>query len=190
MCGVEVATASDLSPSVDDSLVNDLAGDSRHDVANNLQLGRDLMGPLAADRAFLCAELRSAGTAAPLIVLPQGLGCKGSENDHHVRVDVGNDGAMSLLLRFSNAEIATSREQRRSIVLAVVIVSILCAVVAATVGFRFIVGGPLQRFSAAIRTSVETGRRTKVDISRNDELGQVHIHYILTLSLSHTYILE
>ncbi len=146
---------------------------SRRDVANNLQLGRDLMTPLAADRAFLCAELRSAGTAAPLIVLPQGLGCKGSENDHHVRVDVGNDGAMSLLLRFSNAEIATSREQRRSIVLAVVIVSILCAVVAATVGFRFIVGGPLQRFSAAIRTSVETGRRTKVDISRNDELGHV-----------------
>jgi len=146
---------------------------SRHDIADNLQLGRDLMAPLAADRAFLCAELRPRGAATPLIALPQGLGCTGSANGHQVGVAVGKDNAMTLLLRFSNAEIAASREQRRSVVLAVVIVSILCAVVAATVGFRFIVGGPLQRFSAAIRTSVETGRRTKVDISRNDELGHV-----------------
>jgi len=146
---------------------------SRHDIVSNPQLGRDLMAPLAADRAFLCAELTTAIAATPLIALPQGLGCRGGEDGHHVRIPVGQDGAMLLLLRFSNAEIAASRAQRRNIVFAVVIVSILCAVVAATIGFRFIVGGPLRKFLAAIQAFVETGKRTKVDISRNDELGHV-----------------
>ncbi len=146
---------------------------ARHDVIDNRQLGLDLLAPLASDRAFECAELRVAETAPPFIALPQGLGCRGNDGAHALVLPIREKGGMTLMVRFSNAEIAASQEQRRNIVFAVVIVSIVCSVFAATIGFRFIVGGPLAAFSAAIRKSVETGQRTKVDIEREDELGQV-----------------
>lgn len=147
---------------------------SRHDWRNNPTLGRDLLAPLAADRAFLCAEVIAGADRGVLIAQPPKVGCKGRLEDGRVlTLPVDGAGDTTLVVRFSDEEIRQSEETQGAIASSVVAVSFLLSILAATIGFRFIVSRPLNMLLASIRESTETGVRNPIRLRRRDELGAV-----------------
>ncbi len=144
-----------------------------HDTSGNPRLAHDFLASLAADRAFLCAELRSHTGDRVLAAAPSNVGCSGRNSGHQFALAVGEDSARTLLVQFTSSEIAESHSLRRSLTLAVVIFGFIVAAIAAAFGFHLIVNRPLGNLLTAIRTNAESGERTTIDASSHDELGAV-----------------
>ena len=79
----------------------------------------------------------------------------------------------TLRIRFSDAELREFQQLKMSLGLSVVAFAFLSAVLAAFVGFRFIVGRPLHLLQTAIRHSTTTGERLPIGIHGKDEIGAI-----------------
>ena len=145
---------------------------ARHDTRGNPRLAQDLLAPLAADRAFVCAELRDAGGNL-LVALPPVQGCPGRQDAIELVLPVREEDGSVLRVRFSDAELRAAERLQVSLALSVVGLAFLFASLSAVIGFRLIVGRPLRLLLAAIQHSTETGERRPVGLHSGDELGSV-----------------
>lgn len=146
---------------------------TRHGGTEDRRLAQDLLASLANDQAFVCAELRIAGRGEAFARVPMPLGCTGQVAAEPLTLSVGEPGAAQLLVKFSDAELLDARTKRQTLTLLVVGLSFVLAVTAAAIGFRLIIGRPLDRLLSAIRTSTATGIRTPLNCGGRDELGAV-----------------
>lgn len=145
---------------------------SRHDALDNPRLAEDLLAPLAADRAFVCAEvLDAAGTR--LVALPPRQGCPASRDSMELVLPLPDDATTRLRVRFTDAELRAAERQRITVANSVIVLAYLFAIIAAVIGFRMIVGRPLDSLMAAIRQYMDTGVRQPVGRHSDDELGSV-----------------
>jgi len=149
----------------------------RHDGPANALLARDLLAFLAADNAFVCAEFRVRGSGQVLAAAPPNLGCHNQNSTQRLELAVGEDGAHTLVVQFSDAEIVEARKLHRSIDFSMLGIGFVVAVVAASLVFRFIVSKPLGQMLAAIRKNSETGERTTIKVTGNDELARVIVAF-------------
>ena len=145
----------------------------RHGAFDKPDLARDLMAPLVADPAFLCAEIRHRDIANPVATAPFKIGCRGVKASNRIEIPVGESGMHTLSIQFSDAEIVAAEQLERTLTLLVVIFAFLFATIAAAIGFRQIITRPLDKLLTAIRQYAETGERIPIDIASNDELGVV-----------------
>ena len=144
----------------------------RHDLRASPDLAGDLLAPLATDRALVCAEFRAADGRL-LAALPPAQGCLGRTDVGELVLPVGSGDAGSLLVRFSDAELREAQHLEGVLAGSTVTAAFLCALLAATIGFRVIVGRPLRLLLAAIHHSSVTGEKRPVGMRRADELGAV-----------------
>ena len=144
----------------------------RHDLQSSPDLAADLLGPLATDRALVCAEFRAADGRL-LAALPPAQGCLDRRDVGELILPVGRGEIGSLLVRFSDAELRQAQHLEGVLAVSTVAVAFLCALLAATIGFRLIVGRPLRLLLAAIHHSSVTGERQPVGMRSADELGAV-----------------
>ncbi len=145
----------------------------RHAGIHNQRLAQDVLGSLAIDRAFVCADLWLAGSPQPFVKVPAHRGCSGQTAGVDLVIPVGVSGAARLIIKFSDAELSYAKTKRQTLALLVVGLSFLFAILAAAIGFRLIVGRPLGLLLSAIRRSTETGERTPLNNRSKDELGVV-----------------
>jgi len=146
---------------------------ARHYAPENPLLAHDLLASLAADRAFLCAELRAPKGGQILAAAPPNIGCLGQNSEQQIALAVGQNTASTLFVQFTDAELVDATKLRRSLVLSVLGISIVFAVIAATFGFRLIVSRPLGQLLAAIRKNSKTGERLAVKATSNDEFASI-----------------
>jgi len=150
---------------------------ARHDAAVNLHMAHDLLAFLAADRAFVCAEFRNRKDSRVLAAAPPQIGCLNQDSRHRLELPIGEDEMTSLVVQFSSDEIVEAQKLHRSIDITMLGIGIVVAVLAASFGFRIIVGKPLGQLLAAIRRNFETGERTAITVSSNDELATVIVAF-------------
>jgi len=145
----------------------------RHDTRGNPRLAQDLLAPLAADRAFICAELRD-GTGRIAASVPPAQGCVPVRQDtNQLVLPVREDDGSTLTVRFSDAELNASENLQATLAMSVVGLAYLIAMASAITGFRIIVARPLRLLLSSIERSARTGKREQVGLRRKDELGAV-----------------
>ncbi|UUX48490.1 ATP-binding protein [Nisaea acidiphila] len=144
----------------------------RHAAYGNPFLARDLLSPLAADRAFLCAEL-SKGDAAPTAAIPSSQGCPKSLEGLEIRIPASKDARWTLRVMFTDKELKETRRFEYVIGVSAIAVAILAALIAVAFGFYFLVDRPLRRLLASIRESSHSGELQPVSWSSRDEMGLV-----------------
>jgi len=145
----------------------------RHDTDADPRLAQDFLNALAADRAFLCAEVRNAVDGGPVHMAPAKIGCRGQSGGLELTLPVGSDTQRTLHVRFTDAEVVTAKKVQRSLTLSVIATGFLIAVIAASLGFRLIIARRLARLLAAIHRNSIDGQRAFVETSGNDELTTV-----------------
>ena len=145
---------------------------ARYETRSNPRLMHDLLAPLGADRAFVCAELQG-GDGALLVTLPPAQGCLERQDAIELVLPVREDEGSVLRVRFSDAELRSAEHLQVSLALSVVTLAFLFAVLSAVIGFKLIVGRPLRMLLTAIHHSTETGERRPVGLQSSDELGAV-----------------
>lgn len=144
----------------------------RHAAYSNPFLARDLLSPLAADRAFLCAEItNSAGS--PVTALPSSQGCPKSLQGMEIRVPASRDGEWTLRVMFTDRELRETRRFEYMIGVSAIAVAIVAALVAVAIGFYFLVDRPLKSLLSSIRESSDSGELQTVPWTGRDEMGQV-----------------
>lgn len=136
-------------------------------------LPQELLSMLLADQAVRCAELRAGDTDAIRLVAPVGLGCTGQTFDASVEVPAFVEVEDTLVVHFSTAEIEAARRSRREFSLLVLSAGLLITVGSSWLGFRLIIGNPLQLLLDAIRQSQKSGLPCRVETRKRDELGIV-----------------
>jgi signal transduction histidine kinase/CheY-like chemotaxis protein/HPt (histidine-containing phosphotransfer) domain-containing protein len=146
---------------------------TRHGAGQDTVLAQDLLTALANDSAVLCVELRGNADNRLIAAIPPALGCTGTPEPVSLRLEVGDDASAMLQVVFTDAELLATERSRRDAMLAVLATAFVVAMVAGFVGFRFIVGSPLDRLREAIRRSADTGERATVPTTSTDELGEV-----------------
>ena len=104
---------------------------------------------------------------------PIGLGCTSQEFDASLEVPFFAEIEDTLVVRFSTGEIEAAKRSRREFSLLVLSFGLLITAASSWLGFRLIVGRPLQQLLATIRQSQETGLPARVESNRRDELGIV-----------------
>jgi len=144
----------------------------RHEAYNDPFLARDLMSPLAADRAFLCAEL-ARGDEAPATVLPTSQGCPDNLEGLEIRIPASTDEQWFLRVMFTDRELKETRRFEYSIGAAAIAVAFIAVLIAVALGFHFLVDRPLKRLLSAIRDSSDCGELQPVDWQSHDEMGLV-----------------
>ena len=144
----------------------------RHDPRADPGLAQDLLAPLASDRALFCAELRGADGRL-LAALPPAQGCVERAGVGELVLPVRGVETGSLLVRFTAIELREAQRLEAVLAISVVAVAFSCAVLAAGIGFRLMVGRPLRLLLATIRHSAATGDKQLVGLRRSDELGAV-----------------
>lgn len=149
----------------------------RHGAQSDPSLARDLLAPLAADRAFLCAEIRRQGQSGFLAAIPAKIGCLKQNSENRLDMEIDDDGQYSLTVLFSDAEIAEAAKLRQTLTILVVVFAFFFATVAAALCFRQIVTRPLHKMVLAIRRNADSGERVPVELSSSDELGVVAAAY-------------
>ncbi len=145
---------------------------ARHDLRDNPPLAQDLLAPLAVDRAFVCAEFR-ADDGSVLAALPPAQGCLDRPDVEEIVLSVRRPAGSTLRVRFTDGELREHQNLKATLGLSVVTFAFLCAVLAAFVGFRLIVGQPLRLLLTAIRHSATSGERLPIGVHRKDELGSI-----------------
>jgi PAS domain S-box-containing protein len=133
-----------------------IASIERHGANDNPGLAQDFVAALASDHAVTCVEYRDGRLLA---AVPPRIGCSTVANGYRLALPVGEDGAGSLLVIFSDAEIASAVEVRRNLVLLLIAIAFLVSTFSALTGFRLIVGRPLQRLHASIEREAQKERR-------------------------------
>jgi signal transduction histidine kinase len=144
----------------------------RHAAYDKPFLARDLLSPLAADRAFLCAEL-TKGNEAPAMAMPSAQGCPENLDGMEIRIPASKDGLWSLRVMFTDKEIRETRQFEYTAGATAIAVAFLAALIAVVVGFFFLVDRPLKRLLEAIRESSDCGELQTVNWQSRDELGLV-----------------
>ncbi len=134
---------------------------------------QDLIAMLAVDRAFLCAEVVGTRDGKVLLAQPPQQGCIGRLDGQELTLVVSDDPPTRLRVRYTDAEYRKAEALLRSVSISVVAVAFMLAVVAATLGFRFIVNRPLEKLLRSIRMSAETGDRQPVVSHGRDEIHTV-----------------
>ena len=104
----------------------------------------DLMQTLLGDPAIRCVELVDPGTGRQLAVVPQGLGCQGTDGALTLPYEVYSWPITELVTHFDEREIATVKRYQRDLLLLLLAGGILVAAIANWVSFRVIVGRPLR----------------------------------------------
>ena len=146
---------------------------ARHDALNRPALAQDLLAPLASESAISCVELKSTKTDAVISRLPPALGCARDDGSEELTLSVGNDGGAELRVMFKDHEVVQAATLRRNLTLLAIFIAFFVSAVSATIGFRLIVGRPLDKLLTAIRHNTESGERRQVDDPGGDELGEV-----------------
>ena len=134
---------------------------------------RDLIGLLAVDRAFLCAELIDPSGGRVFLAHPRGLPCGSRRDGQILKIPVGEDGNLTLCVRYTDAELKEARFRQFSIAMFIVAVAFVVALLSSAIGFSLIVGRPLGQLLASIRETAKTGERKPVPARGNDELTAV-----------------
>ena len=143
----------------------------RHGAFDDLSLARDLMAPLAADRAFLCAELRLGESIAAS--LPAGQGCVTGQAGHQLFLPIDDMEIWNLRIEFTDAEIREARQLEILIGVGVISITFLAVLIAGGLAYRFLISRPLNRLTGAIRQAARTGQRDAVMWQSRDEMGMV-----------------
>jgi len=143
----------------------------RHHAYNKPLLARDLMSPLAADRAFLCAEIHKAGH--PAIAIPSSQGCPPGLEGNEIEVPISAEPKWHLRVIFSDAELRAERHLEYMLGLSAIAVAFLAGMIAVVTGFGFLVERPLTRLLTAIRNSSESGELQTANWRGSDEMAQV-----------------
>ncbi|MEQ8333405.1 HAMP domain-containing sensor histidine kinase [Nisaea sp.] len=144
----------------------------RHHANEDPSLARDLLSPLAADRAFLCAELTKIGDRS-VAALPSAQGCPPGMEGLEIRVPVSVNRKWELRVLFTDAELQATRKFEYALGLSVIAVAFMATLIAVAMGFAFLVERPLSRLLDAIRNSSESGELQTADWKGRDEIGMV-----------------
>jgi len=104
----------------------------------------DLMQTMLGDPAIRCVELIAPETGKVLAVVPQGLGCQGSDTALSLPYEVYSWPITQMVTRFDEREIATVKRYQRDFMLLLLAGGILIASLANWISFRVIVGRPLR----------------------------------------------
>ena len=134
---------------------------------------QDILKILAADPAFRCAEYRPRDPNALIFMVPMLLGCSKFSGTEQLTIPIGDPPVADLLVRFSDDEIRQVELKQQYLTLVLVGVGFLFSILAASLGFRLIVGKPLRQLLHSIQTSIATGVRTPLRIQSSDEIGIV-----------------
>ncbi|MDF1790412.1 MAG: ATP-binding protein [Thalassobaculaceae bacterium] len=143
----------------------------RHQAYAKPTLARDLLAPLASDRAFLCAELRNDGSVASAI--PAAQGCVSGQSGHYVDIPIDDQGDWTLRIGFTDKELAEALGLEVMLGVSGILVAFLAAVLAGGVSYRFLIWRPLNRLSDTILRSARSGKRETVQWGSRDEIGLV-----------------
>jgi diguanylate cyclase (GGDEF)-like protein len=134
---------------------------------------RRVVDTLLADRAIECAEIGVPGDSPEAIVVPTGVGCQGVKGLKRFEIPlVGPEGA-TLSVGFSTGEIAQFRHEANTFAALIACFSCVLSLAASLIGFRKIIGKPVERLLRAIEETTNTGRFGRVEEFSGDELGQV-----------------
>lgn len=144
----------------------------RHRAYDTPFLARDLLSPLAADRAFLCVELARNGSA-PVAALPSSQGCPPDLDGLDIRIPVSSKQNWELRVLFTDAELYAARHFEYMLGLAAIAVAFLAAMIAVVAGFTFLVERPLTQLLTAIRNSSESGELQTANWRGSDEMALV-----------------
>jgi PAS domain S-box-containing protein len=166
-----------LSSRIGNQAARTAAAFARHDAVTKPALARDLLSPLAADRAFLCAEVRQRGRPGFLAAIPATIGCLEQDSENRLDLEIDDDGAHTLTVLFSKMEVADAAKFRQTLTILAVVFAFLFATGAAALCFRQIVTRPLQNLVHAIRRNTEAGERVPVRVVGSDELSVVAVAY-------------
>ncbi|MDT8327745.1 MAG: ATP-binding protein [Roseovarius sp.] len=110
----------------------------------------DLMQTMLGDPAIRCVELTDPETGKVLAVVPQGLGCQGSDTALSLPYEVYSWPITQMVTRFDEREIATVKRYQRDFTLLLLAGGILIATLANWISFRVIVGRPLRALIARL----------------------------------------
>ena len=117
---------------------------SRYRGLEDDRFARDLLSLLASDRAFQCAELRIPGEERARVTMPSGLDCASHNDSKSLTLPVGELGAASLTVRFTDSELVEYKAERYTLTQFVMGLGFLFPVLATIIGFRLIVNRPLR----------------------------------------------
>ena len=145
----------------------------RHQALENPKLAKDFLLPLTSDPAFLCAEVRPASGGDVIAMMPGHFGCSDQDSPLRIAVPIGAENEAELLIQFSDAEILKAEAKSQALTQLIVAVSFLFMILAAAIGFRLVVGRPLNLLLQSIRQSTETGIKAPISYRKKDELGVV-----------------
>lgn len=146
--------------------------ETRPSLARDL-LARDLLATLAADPAVACAELRPAAGAQAIAMFPPSGGCAANSRGAPVSLDVGTAGTAKLHLMIDDSEIVAAARHRLIELILGTLVSFIIVIVASAIGFRAVIGNPIEKLLSAIRRNTERGDRSAVAYTSNDQIGEV-----------------
>lgn len=134
---------------------------------------QELLALLLADQAVRCVELRAGDTDEIRLIVPIGLGCTGQIYDASLEIPAFIEIEDTLVVHFSTTEIQAARRSMREFSLLVLAIGLLITVASSWLGFRLIIGRPLQLLLDAIRQSERTGLPCRIETRKRDELGIV-----------------
>lgn len=143
----------------------------RHDAYGDPALARDLLAPLAADRAFLCAELKTGASVTAAV--PAAQGCVAGQEGNYFEIPVDDQGVWILRAGFTDAELAEARYLEMMLGLAAVLASFLAVLIAGGVSYWLLIWHPIKRLTDAILRSTRSGSRSTVHWNSRDEIGLV-----------------
>jgi diguanylate cyclase (GGDEF)-like protein len=143
------------------------------DWQNDQPVIRRVVDTLLADRAIECAEIGVAGDSVKPIVLPTGVGCQGVKDLRRFDIPLIGRAGATLSVGFTTAEIAQFRHEANSFAALIALFSGALSLAASLIGFRRIVGKPVERLLSAIEETTQTGRLGHVEKFSRDELGQL-----------------
>lgn len=143
----------------------------RHDAYVTPALARDLLAPLASDRAFLCAELKNGSTVAA--ALPAAQGCLAGQDGYYLELPVDEHGTWVLRAGFTDAELRNVREMELLLGLLAISIAFLAVLIAGGLSYRFLIWRPLDRLTEGILHSAKSGSRSIVLWNSQDEMGLV-----------------
>jgi hypothetical protein len=80
----------------------------RHNAQTYPSLAHDLLTLLAADRAFLCAEIRQQGQRELVAAIPAKIGCLQQDSENRLDMEIDDDGQYTLTVRGERVPVKVS----------------------------------------------------------------------------------
>ena len=122
--------------------------------------------------AIRCAEL-SGATGEVIAKVPHRVGCKGQDGFETLSLRLPGKSNSTLTIRYSNAELAVIRADKRLFTQLAMVIGLLVAGLASWIGFRTIIGHPIGLLLSAIQKSAANEVGAVAAHPPNDELGLV-----------------